>query len=134
MNMRTASECCRHLAGRPIGGKHCRQDAGSTLAVPSHRSDRRGFMVPTHAKNERRLPMNLPEHFLVTGGAGFIGSYLVERLLAEGKAVTVIDDLSTGNLDNLQAVISNPNLRVIESKVSECRALSEIVAESESIY
>src|SRR5438034_10934385 len=86
------------------------------------------------AENERRFPVNLPEHFLVTGGAGFIGSYLVERLLADGKAVTVIDDLSTGNLDNLQAVISNPNLRVIESKVSECRALSEIVAESESIY
>ncbi len=78
--------------------------------------------------------MNFSEHFLVTGGAGFIGSYLVERLLADGKAVTVIDDLSTGSLDNLQAVIANPNLRVIESKVSECRALSEIVAESESIY
>src|SRR6266567_3962996 len=91
-------------------------------------------MVPTYGKKEKRLAVNLPEHFLVTGGAGFIGSYLVERLLAEGKAVTVIDDLSTGNLDNLQAVIANPNLRVIESKVSECRALSEIVAESESIY
>jgi len=80
-----------------------------------------------HAKNGRRLPVNLPEHFLVTGGAGFIGSYLVESLLADGKAVTVIDDLSTGSLDNLQAVISNPNLRVIESKVSECRALSEML-------
>ena len=78
--------------------------------------------------------MNIPEHFLVTGGAGFIGSHLVERLLAEGKTVTVIDDLSTGSVDNLQAVISHPNLIVIESKVSECRALSEIVAESESIY
>jgi UDP-glucose 4-epimerase len=74
------------------------------------------------------------EHFLVTGGAGFIGSHLVERLLAEGKSVTVIDDLSTGDLDNLHAVISNPNLRLIEGRVSECRALSEIVAESESIY
>jgi UDP-glucose 4-epimerase len=78
--------------------------------------------------------MNLAEHFLVTGGAGFIGSHLVERLLTDRNAVTVIDDLSTGNLDNLRAVISNPNLRIIESKVSECRALSEIVAGSEAIY
>ncbi|HVL03029.1 MAG TPA: SDR family NAD(P)-dependent oxidoreductase, partial [Acidimicrobiales bacterium] len=38
---------------------------------------------------------------LVTGGAGFIGSTLVDRLLAEGHAVDVIDDLSTGSLTNL---------------------------------
>ena len=40
---------------------------------------------------------------LVTGGAGFIGSHLAERLLAEGHAVTVLDDLSTGREDNVPA-------------------------------
>ena len=47
---------------------------------------------------------------LVTGGAGFIGSNLVDRLLAEGHAVDVIDDLSTGSLGNLAEARSDPNV------------------------
>ena len=73
-------------------------------------------------------------HVLVTGGAGFIGSHLVERLLADGKSVVVVDDLSTGNLDNLHAVQGEPRLRVIESKISACAELPHLVAQAESIY
>ena len=43
----------------------------------------------------------MPQHHLVTGGAGFIGSHLCERLLAGGHRVTVLDDLSTGRRENL---------------------------------
>ena len=74
------------------------------------------------------------KHVLVTGGAGFIGSHLVERLLADGKSVVVVDDLSTGSLDNLHAVREHPRLRVIQSRVSQCAELTRLAAESEAIY
>lgn len=74
------------------------------------------------------------QHVLVTGGAGFIGSHLVERLLRDGKPVVVVDDLSTGSRDNLSAVASHPNLRVIEAKISACPDLTGLVAQAESIY
>jgi UDP-glucose 4-epimerase len=71
---------------------------------------------------------------LVTGGAGFIGSHLVERLLAEGKTVVVIDDLSTGSLENLHTVKSYPRLRVVQSKISACAGLPKLAANAEFIF
>jgi len=71
---------------------------------------------------------------LVTGGAGFLGSHLVERLLAEGHAVVVVDDLSTGSLENLRAVKNHPRLRVIHSTVSACAELPELVASASFVF
>jgi UDP-glucose 4-epimerase len=56
---------------------------------------------------------------LVTGGAGFIGSHLVERLLADGHTVTVIDNFRTGRVENLTAHLDNPLLRVIQADVAD---------------
>jgi UDP-glucose 4-epimerase len=59
---------------------------------------------------------------------------LVERLLADGQTVVVIDDLSTGSLENLRAVKSHPRLRVIQSKISACRELPKLAANAEFIF
>src|SRR5581483_7677643 len=73
-------------------------------------------------------------HVLVTGGSGFIGSHLVERLLADGRRVVVLDDLSTGSLENLRAVAGHPACRVVQSRISACDELSTLVAGAEAIF
>jgi UDP-glucose 4-epimerase len=75
-----------------------------------------------------------PLHILVTGGAGFIGSHLVERLLNDGKTVVVIDDLSTGRLENLRAVKKNPRLKIVHEKISESKQLPKLAANAEFIF
>jgi UDP-glucose 4-epimerase len=78
--------------------------------------------------------MNDSGHVLVTGGAGFIGSHLVEDLLRTGKRVTIIDDLSTGTLDNLRHLEPRPQLRIIVERVSTCQELPELIAASDLVY
>jgi UDP-glucose 4-epimerase len=78
----------------------------------------------------------MPEkpQILITGGAGFIGSHLVERLLLEDQRVVVIDDCSTGRLENLAKVSTHPDLKVVRAKVSECPNLAELVAGCSAVY
>lgn len=67
-------------------------------------------------------------HALVTGGAGFIGSHIVEELLARNIETTVIDDLSTGSLENLSEYKDNKMLHII---VGDARNVSELLADKE---
>jgi UDP-glucose 4-epimerase len=78
--------------------------------------------------------MTHPDTILVTGGAGFIGSHLVERLLAEGHRVRVIDDLSTGRLENLRGCERDPRLEVRVSAVSRCPVLEQWMAEAGGVF
>lgn len=56
---------------------------------------------------------------LVTGGAGFLGSHLCERLLLEGSAVICIDNLQTGRLKNIEHLFENPNFKFIQEDVTK---------------
>src|SRR5262249_4853427 len=70
----------------------------------------------------------------VTGGAGFIGSHLTERLLKTGHEVTVLDNLSTGVRDNLQAVENHPRFRLLTGSITDPVVLTEAVRGMEVIY
>jgi len=71
---------------------------------------------------------------LVTGGAGFIGSHLVEALLQQGMSVTVMDDLSTGRAENLAAVAGHPRLETIWGSILEEECLQELVDQADIVY
>jgi UDP-glucose 4-epimerase len=71
---------------------------------------------------------------LVTGGAGFIGSHLVESLLGEGRRVVVLDDLSTGDVANLARVRTHPGLRLVLDSITNEGRLAELLDEADEVY
>ena len=60
---------------------------------------------------------------LVTGGAGFIGSYLADHLLARGEEVVVLDDLSTGSFDNIKHLVGQTGFAYTIGKVEDSKLL-----------
>ena len=78
------------------------------------------------------LNLKFPENskFLVTGGAGFIGSNLVEAILKMGYKVRVLDDFSTGKRENIEMHFSNPYFELIEGSITDleiCKKATENV-------
>ena len=71
---------------------------------------------------------------LITGGAGFIGSHLAERLLASGHRVDVIDDLSTGSLANIEACLANPDFSFVNDTVLNEKMMYPLIERADVIY
>jgi UDP-glucose 4-epimerase len=72
--------------------------------------------------------------YLITGGAGFIGSHLAERLIAMGEEVLILDDLSTGRLENLAAIEENERLHLTIASVMEEDVFESLVKESDIVF
>lgn len=71
---------------------------------------------------------------VVTGGAGFIGSHLVERLLADGSRVTVIDNFSTGRPENLEHLKSNADLRLVQADICDNAKISPLFKSADWVF
>ncbi|MFC1887467.1 GDP-mannose 4,6-dehydratase [Candidatus Cloacimonadota bacterium] len=71
---------------------------------------------------------------LITGGAGFIGSHLAEKLIATGNQVSVIDNLSTGEFANIKHLINNPNFSYVINSILNREVLEKMIAEADQIY
>jgi nucleoside-diphosphate-sugar epimerase len=78
--------------------------------------------------------MTAYSHCLVTGGAGFIGSHLVDALRTRGAEVTVLDDLSTGKLSNLAGHEGRSGVRFVQGDILDAPLVERLVSEHDVVY
>jgi UDP-glucose 4-epimerase len=71
---------------------------------------------------------------LVTGGAGFIGSHLTERLLKQRHKVIVLDNFSNGRIENIQRLLGNPSLTIVKEDLKRPKKLGQIISASGTIF
>jgi len=71
---------------------------------------------------------------LVTGGAGFIGSHLVEALLSRGDEVWALDDLSTGRMENLALCASNPRFHFVRGSVTDVETVTRTISGMDRVF
>lgn len=84
------------------------------------------MLAPTHG---------VSKHALVTGGAGFVGSHLIQSLLERRYRVTAVDNLITGRRENLAPFLSNPNFRFLQKDITHPKFASTLATEhADEIY
>jgi UDP-glucose 4-epimerase len=115
---------------RPWGGK--------VTATITLRNLLAANVVPVTEVN-LKLPKDTPKRSLVTGGAGFIGSHLVEALLAAGHRVTVVDDESTGRFANLERLELQParqsqQLQLVRGSISDLTLVKSLLDDVDEVY
>jgi UDP-glucose 4-epimerase len=71
---------------------------------------------------------------LITGGAGFIGSHLTERLLRDGQEVTVVDNLSTGSLKNIEGFETEPKFNFVEGDVCDAELMKQLMERCDAVF
>jgi UDP-glucose 4-epimerase len=71
---------------------------------------------------------------LITGGAGFIGSHLAERLLHDGAEVTIIDNLSTGRLENITAFRGDPKLQFVKGDIRDVALMQLLTSRCDTVF
>jgi len=71
---------------------------------------------------------------LITGGAGFIGSHLADRLLADGHQVVVLDDLSTGRYENIQHLLGRPDFEFVLGSILNSDLVDDCVARCDTVF
>ena len=72
--------------------------------------------------------------YMVTGGSGFIGSHIVEELLATGNKVIIIDNLSTGRFENIKPILSDRNLTFVDGSITDLPLLKDLCKDVEGIF
>lgn len=75
----------------------------------------------------------MKESILITGGAGFIGSHLSERLVHSGYQVVAIDNLSTGRLQNIAHILPLPNFQFVRESIDNAQVLDRLTSEAEIV-
>ena len=71
---------------------------------------------------------------MVTGGAGFIGSHLSEKLVSSGHQVTVLDSASTGRLSNLSGVMDSPDFKLVEGSILDTNVLNPLIRDVDYVF